>query len=256
MRDTSEKSVAPFLVGTAGWNMPKISKFGFDGERCSGTQLERYAQKFSAVEINSSFYRPHKRATYERWAATTPDTFRFSVKVPRVITHTSRLEKTEILCQEFVEQATGLGPRLGCLLVQLPPSLALNIEIADGFFHTMRTTWRDGPIAIEPRHSSWFTSQGEALLTNWRVARVLADPVRSASGVSPGGWPELIYCRLHGSPKQYYSSYDASFILALADSLSSASSEGKSIWCIFDNTASGVAADNALDLQKALNAFE
>lgn len=248
----SGNAAAPLFIGTAGWGIPQSSKQRFDGSSLGQTQLERYAQKLSAVEINSSFYRPHKRTTYERWAAATPPAFRFSVKLPRGITHTARLEKTESLLLEFTKQVTGLGSRLGCLLVQLPPSLALDIPVAEKFLSTMRSYLGDAAIALEPRHASWFTSESNTLLAKWRVARVLADPARAASGGVPGGWPGLIYCRLHGSPRQYYSSYESTLIRALAERLAAAKSEAKNVWCVFDNTASGAATDNALDLQQLL----
>lgn len=252
-RNPSGNAAVPLLIGTAGWAIPRSSKQRFDGSSCGQTQLERYAKKLSAVEINSSFYRPHKRTTYERWASATPPAFRFSVKLPRSITHTARLEKTESLLLEFTEQVTGLGPRLGCLLVQLPPSLALDIPTAETFLMTMRSLSGDASIALEPRHASWFTPECNALLSTWRVARVLADPAKASSGGVPGGWPGLIYCRLHGSPREYYSAYESTLIRALAERLAAATSEAKNVWCVFDNTASGAATGNALDLQQLLN---
>lgn len=256
-RDTKEAAgslTAPLFIGTAGWSIPRDCRQRFECDDPVQTHLQAYAQKLSAVEINSSFYRSHKRSTYERWAADTPEGFRFSVKLPRSITHIAQLERIEPVLQQFTEQATGLGSRLGCLLVQLPPSLALNAPIAENFFRSVRTLWGDRAIALEPRHESWFTPASDALLVNWRVARVLADPARSTSGFAPGGCPGLVYCRLHGSPREYYSSYEPALLEALAKRLSLASSETKSVWCIFDNTASGAAADNALDLQELLAA--
>ncbi|WP_408901606.1 DUF72 domain-containing protein, partial [Pararoseomonas indoligenes] len=76
-------------IGTAGWSIPKQHAGEFDAD---GSHLERYARRLPAVEINSSFYRPHRPATYERWAASTPESFRFSAKVPRTITHDCRLK--------------------------------------------------------------------------------------------------------------------------------------------------------------------
>lgn len=239
------------LIGTAGWGLPRASLHRFATADPLASHLERYAQKMPAVEINSSFYRPHQRTTYERWAAATPAAFRFCAKLPRSITHTARLKDTEPLLQAFLDQVEGLGERLGCLLVQLPPSLSLNVPAADAFFGCLRRLHAEGGIAVEPRHASWFTPEGDALLTHWRAARVLADPVLHG-GRAPGGWPGLVYCRLHGSPRVYYSAYDAALIDALALRLQTATREAGSVWCIFDNTASGAATDNALDLHGAV----
>jgi len=89
----------------------------------SGSHLERYAQRLTAVEINSSFYRPHRRTTYEAWAAAVPECFAFSVKAPKIITHEFRLLGADRALDEFLGQASGLGIKLGPLLFQLPPSL-------------------------------------------------------------------------------------------------------------------------------------
>jgi uncharacterized protein YecE (DUF72 family) len=78
-----------FFVGTAGWTVPKqhLALFSALDEGAKRSHLERYASRLCCAEINSSFHRPHRRATWERWAATTPDDFRFAVKAPKAITH-------------------------------------------------------------------------------------------------------------------------------------------------------------------------
>src|ERR1700710_2503714 len=110
----------PLRVGTAGWSVP--SRYTAEVP-AGGSHLERYARRLNAVEINSSFYRPHQRKTYERWARSTPAAFRFSVKVPKAMTHDRRLVDCGALIDRFVAEVTGLGNKLGVLLVQLPPKL-------------------------------------------------------------------------------------------------------------------------------------
>lgn len=235
-------------VGCAGWSLPRDSWPQFPD---TGTHLQRYAQRFNAVEINSSFYRPHQPATYERWAAAVPAGFRFSVKLPKTITHEKRLQGCAPLLHDFLAQAHGLGDRLGCLLVQLPPSLAFEDSTARPFFRDLRAQ-HPGAVALEPRHASWFTPEVDAVLTEQKIGRVLADPVLHAAGASPGGWPGLVYVRLHGSPRMYYSSYGRETLRALADKLREAADGGANVWCIFDNTAAGAAVDNALELSGLL----
>ena len=147
-------------VGTAGWSLPREAQPHFPAE---GTHLTRYAARFPAVEINSSFYRPHRPATYARWAESVPEDFRFSVKVPKAITHTARLADAEALLDAFLAEASALGAKLGCLLVQLPPSLAFDEETAGAFFRALRERY-EGPVACEPRHPTWFDAPAEALL--------------------------------------------------------------------------------------------
>lgn len=123
-------------IGTAGWSVP--SRYS-EAMPQGGSHLERYARHLNAVEINSSFYRPHQRKTYERWARSTPADFRFSVKVPKAITHEARLARCDALLDRFVAEATGLGDKLGVLLVQLPPSFRFDRQVADRFFRSLRT---------------------------------------------------------------------------------------------------------------------
>jgi uncharacterized protein YecE (DUF72 family) len=206
--------------------------------------LQRYAAVFSAVEINSSFHRPHRPATYARWAASVPGHFRFSVKLPRSVTHEAGLAGPSQPLQRFLGEVGALGERLGVLLVQLPPSLGFDRQVAARFFDYLRGSYA-GLVACEPRHPSWFGEEAEALLRATRVARVAADPAIAPEAGTPGGWTGLSYWRLHGSPRMYYSAYTAEELVRLGDAIAGVEGEA---WCIFDNTAAGAAAGQALDL--------
>jgi uncharacterized protein YecE (DUF72 family) len=233
-------------IGTAGWSLPRTVQEHFPGE---GPHLARYARVFPAAEINSSFHRPHKPSVYARWAATTPESFRFAVKIPKTITHALRLADPDELLGAFMAEVGALGDRLECLLVQLPPSLVLDADIARVFFGALRAHWA-GDAVLEPRHASWFTADADAMLAELRVGRVAADPVRATGADRIAGWPGIAYYRLHGSPRTYYSSYEQEYLVALADRLVAHRRAGARSWCIFDNTASGAAAGNALELMR------
>ena len=237
----------PF-VGTAGWNLPPREQPRFPA---TGSHLERYARVFNAVEINSTFHRPHRPATFARWAASVPPGFRFSVKVPRAITHDARLVDARGLVEEFLEQVRPLGEKAGCLLVQLPPRLELEARAARAFLDHLRGHF-GGAVALEPRHESWFTPAAERMLARLHVARVAADPPRTAHGLEPGGWGGMAYYRLHGSPRTYYSSYDDDFLGALAARLRVLRISGIPAWCVFDNTTLGAGTGNALSLMARL----
>ena len=232
-------------IGTAGWSIATDCTSAFPAE---GSALERYAARFACAEINSSFHRSHRAATWERWAASVPDDFLFSAKLAKEITHKRKL----VDCGELVAAALGemrtLGAKLHVVLVQLPPSLAFDVALADGFFSAMRSHW-PGRLACEPRHASWFEAEADALLSGFEAARVAADPARVPEAAVPGGWRDFAYWRLHGSPVPYRSSYDDGRIEAYAESMAAERAAGREVWAIFDNTASGAATGDALKLQ-------
>jgi uncharacterized protein YecE (DUF72 family) len=242
-------------VGIAGWTVPKQHAPLFP---IAGSHLERYASSLNCVEINSSFHRPHRLGTWQRWAASTPQDFRFSVKLPKTITHTAKLFNTGALLQTFLEQANGLGQKLGPLLVQLPPSLAFDEGVAHEFFTTLRELHpsSDGTtnsIALEPRHATWFTPAVDRFLRDFEVSRIAADPPKgSPLAATPGGHQSLRYYRLHGAPRTYYSDYSGAFLNDFAASLRK-QSDTEETWIVFDNTALGHAAANALTLQALLS---
>lgn len=233
----------PLLIGTAGWSLPREHWPAFAAD---GTHLQRYASRLAVVEINSSFYRPHRPATYAKWAGSVPDGFRFSVKVPKQITHERRLVDCGEALERFLHECSHLGEALGCLLLQLPPSLAFDATTAGAFIETLRTLY-SGPLAIEPRHRSWVDA--EALLVQAAISRVAADPAPFPEASEPGGWPGFRYYRLHGSPRIYHSAYGEDWLDALADRIT-AQANGATCWCVFDNTASGAATANALSLRR------
>lgn len=234
----------PVWLGTAGWSLPRALWPRFPE---AGTHLQRYAGCLNAVEINSSFYRAHRPATYVRWADSVPAGFRFSIKVPRQITHERRLAACEALLDTFLNECGHLGEKLGCLLVQLPPSLAYDPDLARRFIDTLRAR-HSSPVAIEPRHTSWLAA--DSLLHDAQIARVGADPAPFTGAAEPGGWPGMRYYRLHGSPRLYHSPYGADWLATLATRLVEETAVPS--WCIFDNTASGAATADALALGRLL----
>ena len=234
-------------IGTAGWSIPRAS-----AHHCppGGTHLERYARLFTCAEINSSFYRSHEAATYAKWAASTPDDFRFAIKMPRLITHEHKLRRSRAPFERFLAEATGLGRHRGPLLVQLPPSFAFEARAAARFFDMMRER-DEGPVVCEPRHPTWFSARADALMSRSAVARVAANPAIAEASNAPGGWNGIAYFRLHGAPRMYWSRYEASHLSRLA-TLVRQISESVDVWCVFDNTASGAAMENAWELRQLL----
>ncbi len=252
-------AIAPteIRIGTAGWSIPP--GIGAHTDRLSSREsiLARYARIHDACEVNSSFHRHHMPATYARWAATTPPGFRFSTKVPKTITHGARLDPSasEPILDRFLGEIAHLEDKAGPVLVQLPPSLAFDDRHVERFLSVLRERW-SGDVVFEPRHATWFTSDVDELLASHRMARASADPAINKAAAQPGASGRLAYLRLHGSPRTYHSSYEPPYLTALADRLRhhAASEDTESVWCIFDNTASGAAMPNAIDLRRLLGA--
>jgi len=183
------------LIGTAGWSVDR-SLADFPRE---GSALERYAAVFSAVEVNSSFYRRHRPATWQRWHDAVPDGFGFSVKLPRRITHERALADASDELKVFFDDVAPLRRKLAGLLIQLPPKLAFDREVAVGFFATLSEV-SPVPAFLEPRHASWAAPDVSVLLQDHGVGRVYADPQDSAlqAAAEASG---ACYLRLHGRPR-------------------------------------------------------
>ena len=246
---TENKPLSPgrLLTGCAGWTLSRECLAAFPAE---GSHLERYAAVFRTAEINSSFYRPHQPQTYQRWAASVPDDFRFSVKLPRTITHDAKLVDIDAPLRQFASEAGTLGDKLGCILVQLPPKLDFDARVAADFFARLQDSF-GCMIACEARHPGWFGEAATELLRERAVTRVIADPAKGQEGphVPTTG---SIYARLHGSPRIYYSAYTPEYLARLAQDMAVHAAAGRSVWMIFDNTASGAALANALEVQSQL----
>lgn len=234
-------------IGTAGWSIARDAAGRFGAE---GSALERYAGVFGAVEINSSFHRPHRAATWARWRDSVPEDFRFSVKLPKTITHGAKLVDCDEAVARFAREVSELGPKLAVVLVQLPPKLVFDGATARSFFGMLGQHCA-AAVACEPRNASWFTDRADELLREAGVARVAADPALNAVAAEPGGARALSYWRLHGSPVMYRSSY-AERIADYARRLAGDCAPGRDIWCMFDNTASSAATGDALALSDLL----
>ncbi len=215
-------------IGCAGWGLSSTVTSSFPGE---GSHLEQ---------------------TYAHWAESVPDSFRFSVKLPKSITHDARLADTNALLDEFLHAAGQLGDKLGCWLAQLPPSLPFDHDLADAFFKALRARTLLRSPAKRARHASWFGTHTAALLKMHRISYVDADPIPDDCEIRHRADTSLVYVRLHGSPELYKSSYDYTYLDNVARTLHARAKKTPEVWCIFDNTAESYAQPNALHLLERL----
>ena len=162
----------PLLIGTSGWQYPHWRETFYPRGVAQAKWLEYYAARFATVESNAAFYRLPEAATFAKWAQRTPDDFVICVKASRYLTHILRLTEPEEPVKLLVERARHLGAKLGPILLQLPPTLELELERLERTLDAFPADWR---VAVEFRHRSWFTDEVRGTLTERKVALCLAD---------------------------------------------------------------------------------
>jgi uncharacterized protein YecE (DUF72 family) len=225
------------FIGCAGWSVPVKDR------PAALSQLAYYSQLFACVEINSCFYRHHRPQTYARWAAETPAHFRFSLKIPKAVTHTGLTDFATL--KRFLDESKELGVKRAILLLQLPPRFEFDVNVVERFLQELRVNYL-GKIVCEPRHRTWFTEGARAQLQQFSIEYVLADPAPVENAPHVKTVDRAHYIRLHGAPKIYYSPYKSETLNQIASLLAISTRP----WCIFDNTALGHAFTNAQELQK------
>ncbi len=244
--------MANAFIGTAGWNIPTHLKDRF---LRLGTHLEKYSEKLNCVEINSSFYRNHSAATYSKWRSLAPEGFLFSVKLLKYFTHERRLAENGQVLKSCLNNIFALEDKLGALLVQLPPSLVYEEKVTTAFFKKL-SQYCKVPVVLEPRHASWASNEIWNLLEPMNVHKVMADPepCKMTRAQQAALKNRIRYYRLHGRPKMYKSSYEASDLERLSHVVLKQAPTTFQTWVIFDNSAHGHATQNALDLRRITNA--
>ena len=196
---------------------------------------------------------PHASRTpgrHTRNGATAPLRIWLAVKMPRTITHERKLQEARYPFVTFLAQTDGLAEKRGPILLQLPPSLSFDPSVVTRFLDEVRKVYK-GTMVCEPRHATWFSSAVASLLGQYEITRVAADPPPVPEATAPAGWPHVAYFRLHGSPRKYWSRYDENDIATLEMTVRSIAT-AEEVWCVFDNTASGAAIENACELRERL----
>ena len=189
-------------VGTSGWQYDWWRDAFYPKATPKRRWLGHYACRFATVEVNNAFYRLPERATFERWAAGTPDDFTFALKASRFLTHVKRLADPAEPVARMLDRARGLGQKLGPVLLQLPPQLAIALDRLDDALAQFPADQR---VAVEFRHPSWFVDECRAVLEDRRVALCLVD----RRGPRPPIWrtADWGYVRFHegkGRPSPCY----------------------------------------------------
>lgn len=234
-------------IGTSGWHYKHWIGDFYPSKFPAQKMLGRYAQEFSTVEINNSFYRLPDGRTFDAWKKQVSPGFLFAVKASRFITHIKRLKDADDAVQLLLERAAPLGDALGPILFQLPPNWKLNVERLREFLGVLPAGRQ---FAMEFRDPSWSVSPVYDLLRRYNVAFCIHDWREM-------GWPQavtadFIYIRFHGSGQRYGGSYPDSVLRGWASQIHDWSAQGQRIFAYFNNDIGGHAIRNARTLREML----
>jgi uncharacterized protein YecE (DUF72 family) len=243
-----------YVVGTSGWLYKDWRGKYYPTELSQKDWFSFYANNFSSVEINNTFYQMPKVDTMKAWAKAAPDDFRYVIKLNRYITHLKHLkldEAGEQRLQQFMKSVSNLGDKLALVLAQLPPNLACDNKRLEAFLQAVGKA-SQVQVAVEFRHASWFNEETYGLLRQHNAANVINS--------SPGAWPgskkvtsDFAYLRFHGSKKLYGSSYSDSELLAWAEFVRKDCQNCEQVFGFFNNDQQAYAPENASRFLRILN---
>lgn len=234
-----------YHIGCSGWNYQHWRGIFYPEEIPKSKWLQYYATVFNSVEINATFYRQFKDSAYVNWYNKVPQSFCFSVKLSKYVTHIKRLVDVTDEVNSCIASASLLKQKLGVILIQLPPSLKFDTSLVADFLSILPGNYR---YTIEARHNSWICDSSFSLLQHYNVAWCISD--------TAGRYPyheevtaDFVYIRLHGSTQLYASNYSDNELHNWAEKILK---WNKLTYCYFDNDFNAYAVYNALSLKKLL----
>jgi len=234
-------------AGTSGWQYRDWRGTFYPPDVPQRRWLEYYAEQFATVENNGTFYRLPSRETFQSWRDRVPGDFVMTVKASRYLTHVRRLRDPAEPVGRLLEAATGLGDRLGPVLLQLPPDLRAAPRLLQECLRQFPATVR---VAVEPRHESWWTDEVRDVLAAAGAALCWAD--RAGSALTPlwrtAGWG---YLRLHEGDGDPWPGYREATLGAWAERITSAWAGGE-VYVYFNNDQNGAAPADAARLAAAV----
>lgn len=232
-------------IGTSGWHYDHWRGAFYPDSLPKNSYLEYYCDHFHTLEINNSFYQMPQERTMVQWRNGVPDSFIFSLKASRYITHIKKLKDGRQILSPFIKKVETLGDKLGPVLFQLPPQWRFNPERLRTFLKALPQGY---PYAFEFRDSSWFVKETYDILSGHNAA---LGVYHVANRTSPCvATANFVYLRMHGTKGASQGSYGRDALSDWADIIMGWAGEGKEVFCYFDNDESGFAARNALTLQE------
>jgi len=242
------KGRAKIHIGTSGWHYGHWRGVFYPPDLPDRGMLPFYARSFRTAEINNSFYHLPEKQTFVSWREAVPDDFIFTVKASRFITHMKKLKDPKDPLKRFTERVRCLDEKLGPLLFQLPPRWHCNVERLEAFLDLLKHAF---PCAFEFRDPSWFNEKVYAALRAADAAFCIYD---LDGNLSPKiVTAPFVYVRLHGPDGPYRGQYDIQTLAGWAGAFSTWATEGREIFCFFDNDEAGFAIQDALRLQEMIS---
>lgn len=236
-------------IGTSGWSYAGWKGLFYPADLPARSFLEYYVQSFDTVELNASFYHLPKGTSAKNWHQNTPENFFLCPKLSRYITHIKRLNEFEEPLDRFFHVFDLMQDKIGPVLVQIPPSLKFEPEIAEPFYAHLKKKYRQYRFAMEVRHLSWMEKESYDLMTKYNIAFVISQ--------SGGFFPyaevvttDVVYVRFHGPGSLYSSNYSHQYLRAFANKIERWMEEGRAVWCFFNNDIKAFAPYNAIQLKK------
>ena len=234
-------------IGTSGWTYEHWLGRFYPEKRVPGqTALQQYARIFDTVELNASFYRMPTERAMRAWLEDTPEDFLFAAKTSRFITHRKRLREPEIHIPIFYGRIWGLQPKLGPLLIQLPPNFGCDLDRLCAFLDLLPPH----RYAVEFRHESWWVPAVEDAL---RARNVAFCQFHLAGRETPEVvTADFVYVRLHGPGAAYQGSYSDGTLQEWRTRTARWQGEGRDVYLYFDNDEKAYAAEDARRLRQMI----
>jgi len=234
-------------IGTSGWSYNHW-KGSFYPEKTSGNRmLPFYANHFSTVEINATFYRLPSIKTLEKWYRAVPEDFVFSVKASQYITHRKKLNVPKESIKKFFDHIPSLKNKLGPILFQLPPNWHKNILRLADFNAALPDNYR---YVFEFRDPDWFADDIVDLLNENNIAFCIYD--LEGNEIPLHITANFAYVRLHGPGPKYQGNYSKELLEKWADRFQEWMEEDLEIYCYFNNDYGGHAPKNATLLEEIM----
>jgi uncharacterized protein YecE (DUF72 family) len=228
-------------VGTSGWQYAHWKRVFYPAKLPPSEWLPYFAERFQTVEVNNTFYMLPEASVFEQWRRHTPSDFIFALKMSRYLTHLKRLHDPADPVKRFKERARKLGPKLGPILLQLPPNLAADVERLD---ETMSVLGRSVKVAVEFRNDAWFTLETRRLLERHGAALCLADSPRRKQPIwRTADWG---FVRFHEGTGAHAPGYERDVLRRWVSRIAETWARTADVYVYFNNDAGGYALKDAV----------